>query len=465
MSHEGKDVSWRVGDKEFEFDPIFSQESEVHGAATTRFPEDQILPPTAYQIVHDEIMLDGNARLNLATFVGTWMGDYADRLYAESFDKNMIDKDEYPATAAIEERCWRMLADLWNTDPDGAIGTSAIGSSEACMLGGLALKRRWQQARRAAGKDASKPNLVMSSAVQVVWEKFCNYWDIEPRYVPVTDDHPCLDGTNLADYIDENTIGLVAIMGVTYTGVYEPVKQIAGALDEIEKETGFDIPIHVDGASGGMIAPFLQPDIEWDFRVPRVHSISTSGHKYGLVYPGVGWVVWAKEEYLPEDLIFKVSYLGGEMPTLALNFSRPGAQVVLQYFTFLRMGKDGYRRVHQACQDVAKLIAEAVGAMDDFEVIADGSDIPVVAWRLIPGKQRYWTLFDLSDRLRAKGWQVPSYPLPDDMSDRTVQRVVVRNGLGQELAKELIKDIEAEVAALDSLTGPLPFPAKSGYRH
>ena len=450
---------------EFRFDPIFSQSAEIHAAGSTRFPDEQILPPTAYQIVHDEIMLDGNARLNLATFVGTWMGEYADRLYAESYDKNMIDKDEYPRTAAIEERCWRMLADLWHAEPSTAIGTSTIGSSEACMLGGLALKRRWQQARRAVGKDTSKPNLVMSSAVQVVWEKFCNYWDIEPRYVPISDEHPCLDGHGLADYIDENTIGVVAIMGVTYTGVYEPVKKIAAVLDGIQETTGLDIPIHVDGASGGMVAPFLQPEIEWDFRVSRVHSISTSGHKYGLVYPGVGWVVWAKEEYLPEDLIFKVSYLGGEMPTLALNFSRPGAQVVLQYFTFLRMGRDGYRRVHAACRSVANGIAAAVGAMEEFEIIADGSDIPVVAWRMAANQAKPWTLFDLSDRLRAKGWQVPSYPLPDDLSDRTVQRVVVRNGLGEELAKALVEDISEEVASLNKVTGPMSFPTKSGYRH
>lgn len=454
-----------MGSDEYRFDPIFSQKAEIQAQHGMAFPDEQTLPPTAYQIVHDEIMLDGNARLNLATFVGTWMGDYADRLYAESFDKNMIDKDEYPQTAAIEERCWRMLADLWHTNPEGAIGTSTIGSSEACMLGGLALKRRWQLARRAAGKDTSKPNLVMSSAVQVVWEKFCNYWDIEPRYVPVTDEHPCLDGNNIGEYIDENTVGVVAIMGVTYTGVYEPIAQIAAALDEIHAKTGLDIPIHVDGASGGMVAPFLQPDIEWDFRVPRVHSISTSGHKYGLVYPGVGWVVWAKDEYLPEELIFKVSYLGGEMPTLALNFSRPGAQVILQYFTFLRMGRDGYRRVHTASRSVAHSIAAAVGSMPEFEIIADGSDIPVVAWRFANGVTKPWSLFDLSDRLRAKGWQVPSYPLPDNLSDRVVQRVVVRNGLGEELAASLIHDIQTEVSALNTLSAPLPFPAKSSYHH
>ena len=309
--------------------PLFARRSEDLSVPRFVLPADSMLPETAYQIVHDEAMLDGNARLNLATFVTTWMEPTASKLYSDTFDKNMIDKDEYPLTAIIEERCWRMLADLWHApDPEHTIGTSAIGSSEACMLGGLALKRRWQQARRSDGKPTDRPNLVMSSAVQVVWEKFANYWEVEPRYIPVTDDHPTLDGYQIDKYVDENTIGVVAILGQTYIGVYEPVQAIAGALDDLQARTGLDIPIHVDGASGAFVAPFLRPDLIWDFQLPRVHSISTSGHKYGLVYPGVGWVVWRTADLLPDDLIFRVSYLGGEMPTLALNFSRPGAQVL-----------------------------------------------------------------------------------------------------------------------------------------
>lgn len=305
--------------------PAFTRPGEATVTTRHRIGAEEMLPATAYQIVHDETMLDGNARLNLATFVSTWMDDYANRLYAESYDKNMIDKDEYPQTAAIEDNCWRILANLWNApDADSAIGTSTIGSSEACMLGGLAFKRRWQHARRAAGKSTEKPNLVMSSAVQVCWEKFCNYFDVEARYVPISLDHKVLDGHELDKYVDENTIGVVAILGVTYTGMYEPVEQIAQALDAIQASTGLDIPIHVDGASGAMIAPFIQQDLNWDFRLERVHSISTSGHKFGLVYPGLGWVVWRDRQWLHEDLIFSVSYLGGSMPTFALNFSRPG---------------------------------------------------------------------------------------------------------------------------------------------
>ena len=426
---------------------------------TDRLAADPLPSEAAYQIVLDEAMLDGNARLNLATFVTTWMDDNADKIYAAAADKNMIDKDEYPATAAIEARCATIMASLWNApSPTTTIGVSAIGSSEACMLGGLALKRRWQHARKAAGKDATRPNLVMSSAVQVVWEKFCNYWDVEPRYVPVTEEHPTLDRTNVTDQIDENTIGVVAIMGVTYTGAYEPVAEIAAALDEFEKKTGLDIPIHVDGASGGFIAPFLQPEIVWDFRLPRVKSINTSGHKYGLVYPGLGWVVWREKEDLPEDLIFNVSYLGGNMPTLAINFSRPGAQVLLQYYMFLRLGVEGYRKVQQESQDIAKYLSSEIAKIPAFTLWSDGSDIPVFAWRLTPGHTENWNLYNLQLLLRAHGWLVPAYPMPDNLGDQIVQRIVVRNGMSMDLARELIREIKAQTEYLDSLDGPMPHP-------
>ncbi|WP_328308718.1 glutamate decarboxylase [Actinomycetospora sp. NBC_00405] len=444
-----------------ELRPVFSRPAELGDRLgdrpRDRLGDDEILPATAYQIVHDETMLDGNARLNLATFVGTWMDDHAGRLYAESADKNMIDKDEYPSTAAIEERCWRILADLWRApSPDAAIGTSTTGSSEACMLGGLAFKRRWQHARRAAGASTERPNLVMSSAVQVCWEKFCNYFDVEPRYVPITDERPVLDGHDLASHVDENTIGVVAIMGVTYTGMYEPVEQIAAALDRIQADTGLDVPIHVDGASGAMVAPFLQPELRWDFRLERVHSISTSGHKYGLVYPGVGWVVWRERRWLPEDLVFDVSYLGGSMPTFALNFSRPGAQVLLQYYQFLRLGRAGFTEVQRGSQAVARHLAAGIASIGAFDLWNDGSDIPVFAWRLKPGHTDRWTLHDLSDRLRMRGWLVPAYPLPDALSDRTVQRIVVRNGLSGDLADRLLDDITTATAYLDRLSSPMP---------
>ena len=440
-----------------EINPLFSRPGEATERPRFALADDPMLPETAYQVVHDEAMLDGNARLNLATFVSTWMESAASKLYAEVFDKNVIDKDEYPATAAIENRCWKILASLWHApDPHGAIGTSTIGSSEACMLGGLALKRRWQQARRAAGKPADRPNIVMSSAVQVCWEKFANYWDTEARLVPITEEHSTLDGHDLASYVDENTIGVVAIMGVTYTGMYEPVRSIATALDQIQADTGLDIPIHVDGASGAFIAPFLEPELEWDFRVDRVHSISTSAHKYGLVYPGLGWVIWRSAEYLPEDLVFKVSYLGGSMSTFALNFSRPGAQVLLQYYNFLRLGREGYRSVQRTSRDVARHLADEIAKMAPFEIWGDGPVIPVFAWRMKHGYTDKWDLYDLSNQLRQRSWLVPAYPMPDDLSNLTVQRIVVRNGLSIDLADALLDGITDSVRYLDGLTSPLP---------
>ena len=456
MSELFRNAQQKPSSTERLINPVFAQPGEATTLPRFEMPDSMMSSDTAYQLVHDEAMLDGNSRLNLATFVSTWMDDNAKRLYAEAADKNMIDKDEYPATAAIEDRCWRILADLWNVpDTDDTIGTSAIGSSEACMLGGLALKRLWQERRTAEGKPPGQPNLVLSAGVQVVWEKFCNYWDVEARYVPVSEEHLVLDGFELEKYVDENTIGVVAILGQTYTGLYEPVEQIAAKLDEIQAEHGWDIRIHVDGASGAMVAPFCQPDLVWDFRVERVNSISTSGHKYGLVYPGVGWVVWRNTAACPESLIFHVSYLGGDMPTLALNFSRPGAQVLLQYYQFLRLGREGYRIVQQNSIDVATYLSSEIEKMEPFDLVSRGDTIPVFAWKLAAG-ERNWDLFDLADRLRMRGWLVPAYPMPENMQDLVVQRIVVRLGLSHDMAELLLDAIREEVAFLEDLSAPIP---------
>ncbi|MFC4224485.1 glutamate decarboxylase [Lysinibacter cavernae] len=456
MSEMYRNAVEKPNDAELQISPVFARRGEATSLPKFSIPDDMMSGETAYQIVHDEAMLDGNSRLNLATFVSTWMDDHAQKIYAESADKNMIDKDEYPATATIEDRCWRMIADLWNVpDPTDTIGTSTIGSSEACMLGGLALKRLWQERRRAEGKSTETPNLILSAGVQVVWEKFCNYWDVEARYIPVTEEHLVLDGYELEKYVDENTIGVVAILGQTYTGLYEPVKEIAAKLDEIQASTGLDVKIHVDGASGAMVAPFCQPELEWDFKVERVNSISTSGHKYGLVYPGVGWVVWRNTAVCPESLIFHVSYLGGDMPTLALNFSRPGSQVLLQYYQFLRLGREGYRLVQQGSIDVATYLSSEIGAMAPFELVSKGDTIPVFAWRMTTEK-RNWDLYDLADRLRMRGWLVPAYPMPDDLSGMIVQRIVVRLGLSQDLASLLLDAIKEEVTFLENLSAPIP---------
>jgi glutamate decarboxylase len=436
--------------------PQFTQGGELHDVPRFELPREEMPADSAYQIVHDELMLDGNARLNLATFVTTWMEPAAKVLMAECLDKNMVDKDEYPQTAELERRCVAMLARLWNASHDEpAVGCSTTGSSEAAMLGGMALKRRWAKRRRDAGLPEDRPNLVMGANVQVCWEKFCRYWDVEPRLVPVGDGSTCLTPERAAASCDERTIGVVAILGSTFDGAYEPVSAIAAALDELQERHGLDVPIHVDAASGGFVAPFIDPDLVWDFRVPRVASINASGHKYGLVYPGVGWAVWRDVEALPEDLIFHVEYLGGDMPTFALNFSRPGAQVVAQYFTLVRLGFEGYRRVQQACRDNARWLASRIAEIGPFELISDASGIPAFAFRLRPDVQGY-TVFDVSETLRIKGWLVPAYHMPPAMQDVSVLRVVVRNDFSHDLAGMLLDDLCWAVGRLQrgaALTG------------
>ena len=343
--------------------PAYTHRMDLGDMPKYRLPDDGAPPDVAERLIHDELMLDGNARLNLATFVTTWMDPQAERLMAEAFDKNMIDKDEYPATAEIEKRCVNIVADLFNAPADGdAIGVSTTGSSEAVMLGGLAMKWRWRQRREAAGQDDLKPNLVLGSNVQVVWEKFCRYWDVEPRYVPVQKGRYVITPEEAVAAVDENTIGVIAILGTTYTGEYEPIKEIHDAVVANNEATGLQTPLHIDAASGGFVAPFLYPDLEWDFRLPNVVSINVSGHKYGLVYPGIGFVVWRDQEHLPEELIFHVNYLGGDMPTFTLNFSRPGNQVVGQYYNFIRLGRSGYTKIMETLQGIALELSSRIAA-------------------------------------------------------------------------------------------------------
>ena len=405
-------------------------------------------PDVAYQLVHDELLLDGSARLNLATFVTTWMEPQADRLMAEAVDKNMIDKDEYPQTAAIENRCVAILSNLWHApDPDVATGCSTTGSSEACMLAGMALKHRW--AARTGNDRTRRPNLVMGANVQVCWEKFCRYWDVEARLVPLEGDRLHLGAAEAVAQCDENTIGVVAILGSTFDGSYEPVAEIAAALDELAAHGGPDVPIHVDGASGAMIAPFLDPDLVWDFRLPRVASINTSGHKYGLVYPGVGWAIWRDADALPKELVFDVNYLGGDMPTFALNFSRPGAEVIAQYYMFLRLGFDGFTAVQQSSRAVAPSLAERIDAMAEYRLVTRGDQLPVFAFTTADGVTE-WDVFAVSRGLREHGWQVPAYTFPADRTDLAVLRVVCRHGFSDDLADLFLRDLTAVTHTLVS---------------
>ncbi len=437
--YKKEDLS-KLDDSEKDIIPLYARHSLKSPVAKYELPEKGMLQRSAYNLIHDELILDGNSRFNLATFVTTWMDPEARQLILDTLDKNMIDKDEYPQTAEIEKRCVNILSRLWNSpEKEEAVGCSTIGSSEACMLGGMALKWKWREKMKKLGKSDAKPNLVMGINVQICWIKFCRYWDIEPRFVYCEKDRFIIDPEEAAKLCDENTIGVVCIMGSTYDGSYEPVKKMSDRLDKLQKEKGLDIPIHVDGASGGFIAPFLQPDLEWDFRVKRVKSINSSGHKYGMVYPGVGWVVWRTKEDLPEDLIFYVDYLGGKMATFAINFSRPGSQICAQYYNFLRLGREGFTEVQKACQDVALYLSSEIEKMGPFKLISRGEDIPVFAWTI--KEKTNFSLYDMADKLRERGWLVPAYPMPKNREDLVVQRIVVKNGFSFDMANMLLDDM------------------------
>ncbi|WP_297572145.1 glutamate decarboxylase [uncultured Deefgea sp.] len=451
-------------------DEVFASNDLSVALPKYKIPDQEHEARHVLQVVTDELMLDGNSRQNLATFCQTWAEPEVHQIMDMTIDKNMIDKDEYPQTAEIEARCVHMIADLWNSpDASNTLGTSTTGSSEAAMLGGLALLWQWRARQKAAGKPYDKPNLI-TGPVQICWHKFVRYWDIEIREIPMDNGRIVMNAAEVLQRCDENTIGVVPTLGITFTGQYEPVKEISDALDQLQKDTGLNISMHIDGASGGFLAPFTYPELVWDFRLPRVKSINASGHKFGLAPLGVGWVIWRDKADLPQDLIFNVNYLGGQMPTFALNFSRPGGQIVAQYYTLLRLGKEGYRKIHQACYDTAMYLSDEISKMGQFEIIYNGDPkqgIPALTWKLKDGIEHDFTLFDLADRLRMRGWLVPAYTLPAHLENIPVQRILVRHGFSRDLASLLIKDYKEAVAHLSKhpVSVPLSEQEASGFKH
>lgn len=433
---------------------IVSARYGLEAAAKYEFPESGMPGWLVRQTISRELQLDGNPLLNLASFVTTYMDESADRLFAETLSKNYIDQDEYPQTQEIHNRCVNMLSRLFNA-PEGetAVGTGTVGSSEAIHLAGLAFKWKWRERRRAAGKPDDRPNLVVGANVQVCWEKFARYFDVELRCVPVTHERYVLGVPEALKLVDENTIAVAAILGSTYTGEYEPVKELNDALLKLNAETGWEVPIHVDGASGGFVAPFLTPELEWDFRLPLVKSINTSGHKFGLVYPGVGWVIWRDESELPEDLIFHVNYLGGDQPTFNLNFSKGASQILAQYFNFLHLGRDGYGAIMEGADANASYLAEYLERAGNH-IMSTPKTVPLVAWSM-PQEDRF-TVYDLSDRLRTRGWIVPAYTMPEDAKDLCLLRVVVRDDCTRDLLDLLIADLDRTMAELARENTPAP---------
>ncbi|CAI0627152.1 unnamed protein product [Linum tenue] len=411
-----------------------------------KMAEHSIPKEAAYQIINDELMLDGNPRLNLASFVTTWMEPECDKLIMSSINKNYVDMDEYP------NRCVNMIARLFNAplgDSEAAMGVGTVGSSEAIMLAGLAFKRKWQNKRRAAGLPTDSPNIVTGANVQVCWEKFARYFEVELKEVKLREGYYVMDPAKAVEMVDENTICVAAILGSTLNGEFEDVKTLNDLLAEKNKETGWDTPIHVDAASGGFIAPFLYPELEWDFRLPLVKSINVSGHKYGLVYAGIGWVIWRNKEDLPDELIFHINYLGADQPTFTLNFSKGSSQVIAQYYQLIRLGLEGYRHVMENCMENMRVLKEGLEKTGRIEIVSKDVGVPLVAFSLKDNSSH--DEFEIADLLRRYGWIVPAYTMPADAQHVTVLRVVIREDFSRTLAERLVNDIQKVLHDLDML--------------
>ncbi|TDZ67798.1 Glutamate decarboxylase 4 [Colletotrichum trifolii] len=418
-------------------------------------PENEMPKEVAYRMIKDELSLDGNPMLNLASFVTTYMEEEAEKLMTESFSKNFIDYEEYPQSADIQNRCVSMIGKLFHAhigggEDESAVGTSCVGSSEAIMLAVLAMKKRWKNKRQAEGKSTEHPNIVMSSAVQVCWEKAARYFEVEEKLVYCAPDRFVIDPVETVNLIDENTIGICAILGTTYTGEYEDVK----AVNDLLVEKNLDVPIHVDAASGGFVAPFVVPDLEWDFRLPKVVSINVSGHKYGLVYPGVGWVVWRAAEYLPQELVFNINYLGADQASFTLNFSKGASQVIGQYYQLIRLGKKGYRAIMSNLTRTADYLTQSLEYLG-FVIMSkrSGEGLPLVAFRL-PDKDkedRNYDEFALAHQLRVRGWVVPAYTMAPKTNDLKMLRVVVREDFSKSRCDSLITDIKLCMGLLEQM--------------
>ncbi|KAL8694930.1 MAG: hypothetical protein Q9218_000501 [Villophora microphyllina] len=424
-----------------------SQELPQH-----EMPEHEMPKEVAYRMIRDDLTLDGNPMLNLASFVTTYMEEEVEKLMAEALPKNFIDYEEYPQTAEIQNRCVSMIARMFNapthSDEETAMGTSTVGSSEAIMLGVLSMKRKWQNKRKAEGKDYSKPNIVMNSAVQVCWEKAARYFEVEERYSYCTESRYVIDPKEAVDLVDENTIGICAIIGTTYTGEYEDVK----AINDLLVKKNIDCPIHVDAASGGFVAPFVVPDLPWDFRLEKVVSINVSGHKYGLVYPGVGWVVWRSPEFLPKELVFNINYLGADQASFTLNFSKGASQVIGQYYQMIRLGKRGYRSIMLNLTRTADYLAANLKQLG-FIIMSKGGGqgLPLVAFRLDPEKGHHYDEFAVAHQLRERGWVVPAYTMAPHSESLKLMRVVVREDFSRARCDTLVKDIKLALQTLNDM--------------
>jgi len=444
--------------------PTFAQRAIADERSADEFPAEGLTSQVARQLVRDERSADANPKRNLASFVTTWMEEEAVELMQEALDVNAVDEDEYPSIRKFENRCVAMLADLFHAPEEGrgskAAGAATVGSSEAIFLGGLAMKIKWEerQAKKRdqpgadAGKPRGTPNLIMAGNVQVCWEKFCAYFDVEPRYVPNDADHLCLNVERALGMIDENTIGVCGILGSTYTGHFEDIAALDAGVEAL-KSKGLEVPVHVDGASGAFIAPFAFPDLQWDFKLKNVVSINASGHKYGLVYPGIGWIVWRDWSMVPKKLIFTTNYLGADLPSITINFSKGASQIVGQYYQFLRLGREGYTAIMSNLQRTKTYLTEKIEGTGCLKILSADVGVPLVAFCLKApedGGRRSFDEFDLADKLRERGWVVPAYSMPKDIKEMKLLRVVIREDMSHSLAGQLVEDIKWALAYLET---------------
>jgi glutamate decarboxylase len=420
----------------------------THDAPTRDFPAEGMDPLPAYRLIDQDLLLDGIPERNLATFVTTWMEPEAQRLVAENLHRNFIDHAEYPQTAEIEQRCIRMLADLFHA-PGETTGARTQGSSEAIMLGALSLKWKWRERQEKAGKSTDKPNLVFGGDVHVVWEKFCRYFDVEPRIVPLQPDKYTIGPEDVEPHVDENTIGVAAVLGTTFTGHADDIVGINKHLLEIKDKKGIDVPLHVDGASGGFVWPFLHPDYEWDFRLEQVRSINVSGHKFGMVYPGIGWLIFREQADLAEDLVFYENYLGKTDATFTLNFSTGSAMVLAQYYSLIRFGRSGYEFIMRAMQINARFLADRISEIGPFKVVGAGEEqLPLVAFQI--AEDVPYDEFDIAWQVAAeRGWMLPAYTMPPNAQKEKMLRALVKLNLTRNLVNTLADDIAAACDTLD----------------
>lgn len=416
-------------------------------------PEEEMPANVAYRLIKDELALDGTPALNLASFVTTFMEKEAEKLMKENLSKNFIDFEEYPQTAEISNRCVNIIARLFHAPMHDAhaeaLGCSSVGSSEAIILATLAMKRRWQTARKENGLPIDKPNFILGANCQVAWHKAMRYLEIEAREVPCTEKLLYMDPKKAVEWADENTIGICAILGSTYTGHYEDVQTLDKLLEAKCKKNGWDIGIHVDAASGGFVAPFVAPDLVWDFQLPRVHSINVSGHKYGLTYPGIGWAIWRSKDYLPEELIFNINYLGSDQASFTFNFSKGASNIIAQYYVLVRLGKIGFTHIMRNLVINADYLAERLEETGKFKILSEkgGKGVPLVAFSLL--EKKVYDEFDIAAKLRERGWIVPAYTMAHAMEHLKLLRVVVREDFSRNRCEILVRDIIAAIASLD----------------